>query len=333
MPEIEARPVLPKMINELITAACPNPSDKQCATLYPTSRWRILEKLSEASVPVTQKDFNIGMHPAYVAGKYLCRRSGTEDIAFMRIYKQVPLSGTELDSSDDRKAQAWKSRDYVELSALKYFTANNFTTTPKLLGYHASTQEETDLVPGGYILYLVWEKVAGDPLDIQKFWNLSRGKRDVVRANLRKAYMDVLKVGYQPVPASPSKIILDMKTGAVKISGFRSAARIPPEMKWKDSYFVMFFLVLDSPKDDEYLPTMAKDVEFGEHGWRCANCQKVDQLASQLADLTRHNGQPNPLANDPGWSRDSELNSTDIAALLDAASDPSNGLDPVRAFK
>ena len=53
-----------------------------------------------------------------------------------------------------------------------------------------------------------------------------------------------------------------------KLSGFRGAARIPPDLKWKDFYFVMFFLVLDSPKDDEYLPTMAEDVEFGEHGWR-----------------------------------------------------------------
>ena len=194
MPEIEARPVLLKMIGEMITTTCPNPSDKKYATLYPTRNWCILEKLSEKSTPVTQKDFDIGMHPAYVTRKYLCRCSGTNKLAFMRIYKQVPLTGTELDSSDERKVQAWKSRDYVELYALKYFTENNYTTTPKLLGYRAGTQDENDLVPGGYILYLVWEKVEGDPLDIQKFWNLCRGKRDVVRANLRKAYMFVTQL-------------------------------------------------------------------------------------------------------------------------------------------
>ncbi|KAL4922821.1 hypothetical protein BDW62DRAFT_3316 [Aspergillus aurantiobrunneus] len=60
--------------------------------------------------------------------------------------------------------------------------------------------------------------------------------------------------------------------------------------------------------------------------------KKVDQLTAQLAVLTRQNGQsqtspdtPNPPTNDLG---DPEPDSTDIAALLDAAKDPSHGLDP-----
>lgn len=60
---------------------------------------------------------------------------------------------------------------------------------------------------------------------------------------------------------------------------------------------------------------------------------KVDQLMSQLAALTQQNGQTspntsNPLTNDLGSSCDPELDSTDIAALLDAAQDPSHGLHP-----
>ncbi|QKX64346.1 uncharacterized protein TRUGW13939_11520 [Talaromyces rugulosus] len=58
--------------------------------------------------------------------------------------------------------------------------------------------------------------------------------------------------------------------------------------------------------------------------------KKVDQLTSQLAALTRQNGQASPdtFTNDLGSSRDPELDSTDIAALLDAANEPSHGLDP-----
>ncbi|CAG8890052.1 unnamed protein product [Penicillium egyptiacum] len=63
--------------------------------------------------------------------------------------------------------------------------------------------------------------------------------------------------------------------------------------------------------------------------------KKVDQLTSQLAALTRQDGQTppdtstsNPLAHDLGSSCDPELDSTDIAGLLDAAKDPSHGLDP-----
>ncbi|OQE19644.1 hypothetical protein PENFLA_c018G08433 [Penicillium flavigenum] len=63
--------------------------------------------------------------------------------------------------------------------------------------------------------------------------------------------------------------------------------------------------------------------------------KKVDQLTSQLAALTRQNGQTSPdtstsnlPTNDLGSSHDPELDSTDIAGLLDAAKDPSHGLDP-----
>ncbi|KAL4786413.1 hypothetical protein BJX76DRAFT_365793 [Aspergillus varians] len=67
--------------------------------------------------------------------------------------------------------------------------------------------------------------------------------------------------------------------------------------------------------------------------------KKVDQLMSQLAALTGQNGQTSPPdtsnhppANNSGSSRDpeAELDSTDldIDALLDAAKDPSHGVDP-----
>ncbi|KAJ5686257.1 hypothetical protein N7536_008876 [Penicillium majusculum] len=61
--------------------------------------------------------------------------------------------------------------------------------------------------------------------------------------------------------------------------------------------------------------------------------KKVDQLTSQLAALTRQNGRSspgtsNPLTNSLGSSRDPELDSTNIAVLLEVAQDPSHGLDP-----
>ncbi|OKL59331.1 hypothetical protein UA08_05387 [Talaromyces atroroseus] len=63
--------------------------------------------------------------------------------------------------------------------------------------------------------------------------------------------------------------------------------------------------------------------------------RKVDQLMSQLAVLTRQNAQAtspdtssNPFIDDLGSSHDPVLDSTDIDALLDAAKDPSHGLEP-----
>ncbi|KAJ5417787.1 uncharacterized protein N7487_001337 [Penicillium crustosum] len=61
--------------------------------------------------------------------------------------------------------------------------------------------------------------------------------------------------------------------------------------------------------------------------------KKVDQLTSQLAALTRQSGRSsadtsNPLTNTLGSSSDPELDSTNLAALLEVAQDPSHGLDP-----
>ena len=54
-----------------------------------------------------------------------------------------------------------------------------------------------------------------------------------------------------------------------KISGFRRAARIDPDARWKDYNFVMFLLVLNSTERDKYHPVMAEDIKYAEsNGWR-----------------------------------------------------------------
>ncbi|KAJ5800608.1 uncharacterized protein N7518_002676 [Penicillium psychrosexuale] len=265
MSEMEAHPVLPKMIDEKITIHCPDSLNKQYATLYPTRTWLIVEKLSEKPTPIDPEDFDVGMGPAYTVGKYRCRDIKNDVYAFMRIYKQIPLAGTELDNLAVRRKQACKPRRHTELSALKSFTENGCTATPKLFGYQIGKQDENDLVPGGYIIYLVWEKVRGDSLSSQEFWSLPYHRRQTIRKNFKNAYMELLKAKYKPLRSTASNIILDKTTGDIKISGFKRAVYVPSDTKWKDFNFVMFFLALNSSRDYEH---MAKDVEFGKHGWR-----------------------------------------------------------------
>ena len=76
----------------------------------------------------------------------------------------------------------------MELEAFKRLTEKGCTATPKLLGYRISTQDADDLVPGGYIIFLVWEKVQGESLDSKYFWSLPYTKRKVIRDNFKKAY-------------------------------------------------------------------------------------------------------------------------------------------------
>lgn len=111
MPEPEIFQLLPKMIGETITTYCDPPD----SAYYPPRDWIVIDKLDENSRLITQSDFASGMGPAFTAGKYLCRPSaGNENkLAFMRIYKKIPLEDTRLDSGQVRKAQASKPRNHV----------------------------------------------------------------------------------------------------------------------------------------------------------------------------------------------------------------------------
>lgn len=52
-----------------------------------------------------------------------------------------------------------------ELLAYQDLTSQNLGLTPNLLGYKISTQEESGRVPGGFAVWLVWEKVPGVRLE------------------------------------------------------------------------------------------------------------------------------------------------------------------------
>ena len=140
------------------------------------------------------------MGPAFTTGEYLCRYIDDPGfkLAFMHIYKQIPLDGTELDSLEDRKKQA-TIRSHVELNALKKLTENECTATPKLLGYQISKQDANDLIPRGYIIYLLLEKFRGYPLEFEKFGSLLLGKRNLIRVKFKVAYMFIIRYNYDQV--------------------------------------------------------------------------------------------------------------------------------------
>ncbi|KAJ5895418.1 hypothetical protein N7495_007109 [Penicillium taxi] len=71
---------------------------------FTTETWEIFEKLGEDLYASTEWDVADGLGPGKVIGKFLCRTE--EDIAFMRIWKQVPTIGTEFQKPTVRASQA-----------------------------------------------------------------------------------------------------------------------------------------------------------------------------------------------------------------------------------
>lgn len=163
---------------------------------YHFRQWIILEKRSEHPVSILPRDVAAGVGIPCTTGRYLCRLEGTGNenkFAFMRIHKQIPQKGTEFQSSTIRRAQAVGNVVPDELFALTELANKGCTATPKLLGWHFAKQDDTDTVPGGYLIYFVWEKVEGEPLSEEEFWSFPYDKRETIRQNVKKAYSFVTK--------------------------------------------------------------------------------------------------------------------------------------------
>lgn len=73
-----------------------------------------------------------------------------------------------------------------ELASLLDLTEKGSNITPKLLGYKIGTQDRSGLVPGGFIIWLVWEIVPGlrlgDSNGADSFWGLKSFEREQVRS-------------------------------------------------------------------------------------------------------------------------------------------------------
>ncbi|GFF80427.1 hypothetical protein IFM47457_05174 [Aspergillus lentulus] len=89
--------------------------------------------------------------------------------------QDIPVAGTQYQSAQLRRKQAAKRQPRLELTILK---------RSKIEG----KQDEDSIVPGGYITYVVWDKVPGEPLSEEEFWELDLESRQAIRDQFREAY-------------------------------------------------------------------------------------------------------------------------------------------------
>jgi len=106
----------------------------------------------------------------------------------MRIYLQIPVIGTQYRSRQIRGEQASKPRPRRELRTLEALKILNCDVVPDLLAYGVREQGEDSLVPGGFITYVIWDKVPGESLNAQEFWELDLASRQAIRDKFREAF-------------------------------------------------------------------------------------------------------------------------------------------------
>ena len=127
--------------------------------------------------------------PGFAAGKFRCSdKADPTRKAFMRIYRQIPIAGTEGTNRLTRATQAVPNFRVAEIHAFKTFKIKGCTAVPELLGYYEGQQPEDGVIPGGFTTIIVWEAPPGSPLSEELFWSFDREKRDLIREKFKSAY-------------------------------------------------------------------------------------------------------------------------------------------------
>ena len=108
--------------------------------------------------------------------------------SFIRFYYQIPIDGTIYHSPQARAQQALTQHTQADVKALTSLYHKNCTAIPKLLGHGDRVQGVRDYVPGGYINYVVWTRVAGEPINSVPYWKRDLAYREEVRSVFRATY-------------------------------------------------------------------------------------------------------------------------------------------------
>ncbi|CDM36590.1 unnamed protein product [Penicillium roqueforti FM164] len=135
------------LMGDLVGTEITTDAKTETNLLLPSVTWVITAKLNEISYPGDQHDIEKGFRYLYVAAKFLCYRKDNpaQRPAFVRIYQQIPITGTQISKSND-------------------------------------------IIPSGFITYIIWEKVPGVPLSKLYIWRQTPEVRDAMRKEFRRVY-------------------------------------------------------------------------------------------------------------------------------------------------
>lgn len=142
-------------------------------------KWRIKKKYSEAVQQFDLLDLETigGPTLSYSEAIFICENvNNTAEEAFLKVYRQIPHVATEGEPHTIRAQQAGTGT-FCDIEAYMKFAARQATHLPICLAHKSERQDEYDLVPAGFIEYMVYTKFPGLRLSKEKFWSLDGGAR------------------------------------------------------------------------------------------------------------------------------------------------------------
>lgn len=151
------------------------------------------------------QDQNAGGSFLYIL---LCKR-----MLAVNFSHRIPYHGTEFNSPESRARHARDDTSRLiksELRALEQLTREGCCSAPRLLKYKIDKQDYTLLVPGGYIVYILMDRLPGVPLG--DFWDRGEAERQEIRDAFKVAYMDCIACGMITLDRGCDNLLWDRGT-------------------------------------------------------------------------------------------------------------------------
>lgn len=173
-------------------------------------------------------DVQDGYRPSYALATFRVRSDLDGQDAYMRVYLQVPHKGTEFFPPNKRAKQA-AAGYHREVEAMKAFHEQGSTITPALLAIQEDIQDKEGVIPGGYVVHIVFQRVPGVRLaddttvpgyapTLHNFFQVfSTPERDQIRMVFDKEYRELRKLGWLPSFPWATNLIWDSDASKLRV--------------------------------------------------------------------------------------------------------------------
>ncbi|KAH8804894.1 hypothetical protein F5884DRAFT_430267 [Xylogone sp. PMI_703] len=203
----------------------------------PSTTWILGAKLAKdkyALTPAWYPQDRCGPNCAWVP--FSCTQVGTSGPEHViKVHMQIPRMGTMSDRVASRAKQArtkLSAKARKELEALENLTRQGSQSTPTLVNFTQTTQDNDGWVPGGFILFLLMTKCPGTP--IEKFQLKPDAEREKIRKAFEVAYKDCYRCGVIPADNSHDNLLWDSATETFHFVDFKWWVPASPENQWSD---------------------------------------------------------------------------------------------------
>ncbi|KAJ0419585.1 hypothetical protein BJY00DRAFT_154447 [Aspergillus carlsbadensis] len=209
-------------------------------TTKPPSAWELVTNLSDKHLQWSAEEYCNDPATSAAYGTFLCKSiKNSDDVAVLRILMQIPYGGSEYAIQAERARQATvipNATTQDELDAAHLLSKNQCTAAPAIRAKETTVQDDSGLVPGGFISYILQEMAPGTQLNGELFWSYDRKERDCIRDAYKEAWSDWVRSGV-PVSTSISHLFWDRGTSKITIASIALAVLLEPgeKMEWIDT--------------------------------------------------------------------------------------------------